>query len=281
MSNRVLDRMRRRRAASAWLVVLACLAGCSSQPKAPLPPVQPLVQLAVLPVTHEEDRDTVTWRPAPAAARPIPFVVPVDGQGRPYPSGSLGPAIVGNLIGAALVTAIEHNKQVKLDAHADALRTVGIDPAVLVHQRLQDKLTARGIAIAPVGHGEAARVRHSNDYTRVTPPAGAVIDVRIGEYGFDHSNFAGGFAPMLGISAWVVAPGSEDQTEGYGYWADWRSRPKDPRWFTTPPHMTYPTLDALKADVEAVRRGLEELIDRMVTRLADDIAKRASGQRAE
>ena len=45
--------------------------------------------------------------------------------------------------------------------------------------------------------------------------------------------------------------------------------------------MTYPTLDALKADVEAVRRGLEELIDRMVTRLADDIAKRAGGQRAE
>lgn len=280
MSNRVLDHMQRR-AANALLAVLACLAACSSKPKPPLPPVQPLAQLAVLPVTYEEERDTVTWRPAPAPARPIPFVVPVDGQGRPYPSGSLGPAIVGNLIGAALVTAIEHNKQLKRDAHADALRAVGIDPAFLVHQRLQDKLTARGIAIAPVGHNEAARVRQSNDYTGVTPPAGAVIDVRIGEYGFDHSNFAGGFAPMLGISAWVVAPGSDDQTEGYGYWADYRSRPKDPRWFTTPAEMTYPTLEAVKADAEAVRRGLEALIDRMVTRLADDIAKRASGQRAE
>jgi len=280
MANRVLDRMPSR-AVGALLVVLACLAGCASQPKTPLPAVQPLAQLAVLPVTYEEERDTVTWRPTPGPARAIPFVVPVDGQGRPYPSGSVGPAIVGNLIGAALITAIEQQKQLKRDAHADALRTIALDPALVVQQRLRDKLATRGIAIELVGDSEAAKVRRSNDYMGVMPPAGAVIDVRIGEYGFDHSSFAGGFAPMLGISAWVVAPGSEDQTEGYGYWADWRSRPKDPRWFTTPPGMTYATLDALKADAEAVRRGLEELIDRMVTRLADDIAKRAGGQRAE
>ena len=279
-SNLVLDRIPSH-AVSALMVVLTCLAGCASRPQAPPPPVQPLAQLAVLPVTYEDATDTATWRPTPTPKVAVPLVVPVDRKGRPFPSGSLGPAIVGNVLGMVLVTVIEEQKERKREAHADALRTIAIDPALVVHQRLREKLAARGVAIELVGDDEAVKARHSNDYNGVTPPAGAVIDVRIGEYGFDHSNFAGGFAPMLGITAWVVAPGSDDQTEGYGYWADYRSRPKDPRWFTTPPNMTYPTLEAVKADAEAVRRGLEELIDRMVTRLADDIAKRASGQRAE
>ena len=266
-------------AVGTLLAAAAVFSGCANrQPAAPLPPVQPIARLAVLPVVYQAELDAGSGTvPPPRTAGAFVPVYVHRGQS----SGSAyGQAAVGAAIGVGIVMLIEHQRKQKWEAHADAIRTVAIDPAALVQQRLQEKLRARGITLETVSADDAAKSRHVDDFSAITPASGAVLDVRISDYGFDHSNRAGGFAPMLGASVTVNVPG-DDQSESYGYWADWRSRPDDPRWFTTPPSMTYPTLDALKADVEAVRRGLEDLIERVATRMADDVAKRVGGQRAE
>lgn len=263
------------------LAAAAILAGCANrQPAPPPPPVQPLARLAVLPVVYQAEVDAGSGQaPVPRTAGMV-VPVPVYVHRGQSSSSAYGQAAVGAVIGVGIVMLIEHQRKQKREAHADAIRTVAIDPAGLMEERLQEKLRARGITLDTVAAGEAAKSRHLDDFNAITPASGAVLDVRISDFGFDHSNRAGGFAPMLGASVTVHAAG-DDQTESYGYWADWRSRPDDPRWFTTPPSMTYPTLEAIKADAEAVRRGLEALIERLASRMADDIAKRVSGQRAE
>ncbi|MEO7402591.1 MAG: hypothetical protein ABIU95_02875 [Burkholderiales bacterium] len=242
----------------AAVVIAALTSACAGTP-----PRTPLTRIAMLPVV-----------PQAVVGAPV------------RPSNSVGVSVFGggdvSAVGAAVVMAVAglgilfgheaDKRQAELDRTVAAL---GFEPVGHINDKLKRALESRGVVVSEISDAEAAMVaRRSRDFQRVADGADAILDVRVGDNGFYQASGSGGYSPMLGVVASLRGPIGRVELDGFGYYADWRTNERDPRWVTSPPALTYPTLDAMLANADAARAGLEALADRIVEMLAEDVKRR-------
>ena len=246
-------------AAAPWLTA------CANRP--PPPPPKPFTLLAVLPVT----------------VAPVSEKNPGFGAQYTYvatPGVPLGPALAGGLIAGVLVYAIESKRQKDRQALQKALSQVAFDPGAAVERRVAAALAQRNVqTVAITDPALAAAVR---DGKVEGLPAGvdAILDIGIDESGYYHSTRAGGFSPMLNMWASVRAatPGTEE-LDSFSYYADWREAGKEVRWVTTPSSTTYATVEELGDHGDEARAGLEDVTDKLVAMMAEDLLRHSQGLR--
>lgn len=237
------------------------LAGCASKPAGPPPPPpQPLALLGVLPVLLELDEGepgfgTHPARPAAAAA---------------YAPPPINPTALGMAIGAMLRNRREAERQ----ALATAVSWLRFDPAASFESRLRSALQQRGVKVVQITTEAAAELRAAR-HAALPEGVDGVLDVRVNDAGYESR--AGAYSPRLGVEVVVRAP-TGAAMESFSYYADARHVPKDPRWLTTPPTLTLADLQEMRGATPRVLQGLDDLVERMLERLLDDVVRRAAGQ---
>jgi hypothetical protein len=145
------------------------------------------------------------------------------------------------------------------------------------------------IHLAAALQGQPARVVHIRDaelaarvragrFDGLPEGVDAYVDVSVEESRYEKSSRAGGYAPVVNLGA-TIRPldAAADDLASLTYYADSRVG-KNKRWWTTPPSLTFKTLDALKADAPAVRAALDKLVEQMAARMAVDINRRVGGE---
>jgi hypothetical protein len=81
------------------------------------------------------------------------------------------------------------------------------------------------------------------------------------------------------VSAIVKNPRAEmDEVMGYTYYADNRDWGKQRRQFTVPANLTFARPSDMRANAGVVQEGLEDVLDRMVGLIVDDVPRHCTGQ---
>jgi hypothetical protein len=246
-------------AATPWLTA------CANRP--PPPPPKPFTLLAVLPV----------------AVAPVSEKNPGFGGEYTYvstPGAGLGVALVANVIAGVLVYAIETKRQKDRLALQKALSQVAFDPGAAVEQRIVTALAQRNVQTVAITDPALAAALRDGKVEGLPAGVDAILDIGIDESGYYHSTRAGGFSPMLNMWASVraAAPGTEE-LDSFSYYADWREAGKELRWVTTPNSTTYATAEELGEHGSEARAGLEDVTDKLVAMMADDLLRHSQGLR--
>jgi hypothetical protein len=241
------------------------LTACANRP--PPPPPKPVSLLAILPVAMEPVSEK-----NPGFGAQVPYVS--------TPGVPLGPALAGGLIAAVLVIAIESKRRKDREALQQALSQVAFDPAAAVQRRIEATLAERSVQTVAITDPALAAAIRNGQVEGLPAGVDAILDIGVQESGYYHSTRAGGFSPMLNLWASVRAatPGA-DELDGFSYYADWRDAGKERRWVTTPKSTTYATEVDLGEHGEQARAGLEEVTEKLVAMMADDVQRHAQGQR--
>jgi hypothetical protein len=241
------------------------LTACANRP--PPPPPKPVSLLAILPVAV-----------APVSAKNTGF-----GAGYTYvstPGVPLGPALAGGLIAGVLVYAIESKRQKDRAALQQALAQVAFDPAAAVQRRIAPALEERNVRTVAITDPSLVAAIRDGRVEGLPDGVDAILDMGVDECGYYESTRAGGFSPMLNLWASVRAatPGA-DELDSFSYYADWRDAGKELRWVTTPKSTTYATAEELGQHGAQARAGLEDVTEKLVAMMADDLQRHAQGQR--
>lgn len=249
------------------------LAGCASKPAGPPPPPppppKPLANIGVLPVLLQLPDDQRAGFGAP-------------GYGGAYvhagPPISAGAAVA--TLGVALIAMaiMSHRAQKRRDLDA-AVADLAFDPAKALDDGLAGALQKRQVVLTRIEDPVLAAEIRSGSMGRLPPGVDALLDVRVTEAGYFSSMRAGGYSPLLNVSATLLPPVKDgEELEGFGYYADWRDGGKDSRWFTTPATLTVDEIDKISSQSQALREGLAAVVARVLERIADDVQRRAAGQ---
>jgi len=241
------------------------LAGCANRaPKAPPDPIRPLQKIALLPTLNPE----TLYR------------------GRSGPNGTAVVPIQPMSPGAALATigfgllafAILDSKEKEASRLAAAVAAVGFDPGARLDERLKQRLEDEGLVVELIDATTARRVREAGDFRSLAEQAEAVLEINLGEVGYYDAGGSRGYSPMLGLSASLTTTATNNDPEYWSFYADWRSRDKDTRWFQTPSAMNRANTAAISANAAEARADLEATLDRIIERLVQDVKRRASAQ---
>lgn len=263
------------RASMIWALAAGALAvaGCASRP--PEPP-KPIKLLAVLPA----------WAPVSEAnagfgstGRPVVVVPIVTSSGSQGSGLSTGGAVAAGVLTSALLYGMQESKRKEREALAEALSHVNFDAAAEVDARLLPALEQSRIHLVRVTDDKVVWGVRNGKFEGLPEGVDAVLDVRITESGYYSSTRAGGYSPMLLLTATLLAPAADaDTLDDFSYYADWRDAGKNRRWITTPKSMTFPTVELLKAGAADARAGLSRVVDEMVALLVLDLERHARGE---
>lgn len=257
-------------AATAGIVL--GLQGCASRPEVPPEPPKPISLLAVLPVEMTADEANAGFGAAGSGVV-VPIVVPSGG------GISSRDAIGAAVIGAAIAVGIQASSRERKERLRDAVSAVAFDPAAEMESRLAPALEKRQVRLVRITDPQVVAAVRAGQFEGLPEGVDAILDVRITESGYYSSMRAGGFSPMLNVTANLLAPKTgADALDEFGYYADWRDGGKDRRWITTPKSLTFSETEMLKADAENVRAGLAQIVEQMVDLMSDDVQRHASGQ---
>lgn len=261
--------------ASSLILLTAC---ASKGPEVPPEPLQPIAKITLLPVVghgqssspeymaeYKEHEERIVYQPMPS------FV-------KGSPTAGIGAGLVG--LGVAAIIANQAEKsQLALEK---VTSSINFQPAELLNRRIKEKFEAKGINIEPVEDmNVSTAVRYQEDYASLPSKTEAVLDIRVNESGYFKSIRAGGYSPMLGITALLVSPESGEELASFSYWSDWRESKEDPRWFTSPSSTIFSTLEELEANAASVREALEVTVEKIAEKIVDDVRRRSLGEHVE
>jgi|CXWL01.1.fsa_nt_gi hypothetical protein len=258
---------------------LMMLGGCASKPVVPPEPPKPpkpIRLLAVLPVLAPPVSETNTG----FGATNVHVVTPVHTGPRGGVSASGAAAAVGvALIATAIIYGVREEKRKERVALDEALTHVNFDAVAHIQARLVSALERRDVRLVQIADPQLASDIRAGKFDGLPVGTDAILDVGVWDSGYVPSSRAGGYAPVLQLTATLrsVVPKAED-LDGFDYYADWRNGGSDRRWITTPKSMTFASIDKLKAESATARSGLEKLVEDMVAMMAQDIQRHAAGQ---
>jgi hypothetical protein len=253
------------------LAAVAMLGACASNPTVVVRPT-PIRLLAVLPVAPLAEGESVGF----GGQRPGTVVVPVAA-----PSAGAAAAAIGvGIVVAAVVQSARDEKHRERLALKEAMDVLSFDIAAQADQHLAAALQQHpGVVVVFVRDPALAAAVRAGRFDGLPAGVDAYLDISVDEAGFEKSRRAGGYAPVVNLGL-TIRPLNEqgDDLASFVYYADTRDGGRNKRWWTTPPSMTFKTLDALKADAPAVRAGLDALLQQMSVSMARDISRRAAGE---
>jgi hypothetical protein len=195
-----------------------------------------------------------------------------------YVHGGGGVSLGAGIVAAGVATLVANEMQKRQNDLEYAVSAAGFRPAHLLNKVLKTLLEEKGLKLEnSISPAMAKQAREDEDFSRVDSKAEAILDIRVTDHGYFRSIRAGGLSPMLGITATLIEPVTGETIDSFTYWSDWRNGGDDPRWFTTPPSITYDSTDSLRADAAAARAGLEGILVKMTVRLVEDIKRRSQG----
>lgn len=205
----------------------------------------------------------------------VPIVVPSGSQG----GVSTGGAVAAGVITSAVIYSIQESNRRGREALAEALSHVGFDAAAEIDSRLAPALEQRQVRLVRIADPGIVWGIRAGRFDGLPSGVDAILDVRVTESGYYSSSRAGGYSPMLLVTATLLAPvANADSLDEFGYYADWRDAGKDKRWVTTPTSMTFPTVAHLKASSADARAGLARVVDQMVALMVQDLERHARGE---
>jgi hypothetical protein len=248
--------------------------GCARTETRPSEPPAPLSSIVMVPPISSWAFNDPSGQRRAGGAVIVPVVV-----GRGVNTGnSIGVGVGVALIGLAIQHGVAQRKQ-ELDS---ATAKVGFSPADILNVQLLGRVQAAGVKIQSMPEGDSMTIFHARRdqqfFKSTKVDADAVLDVRVDEQGFYHSSRAGGYSPMLGITATLWTAANPDDSESFSYYADFRQRPSDSRWITTPPTLTFPTLEDLTHNAEAAKADLELMLGKVMDLIARDVKDRVEGR---
>ena len=258
---------------------LLVLGGCASKPAVPPEPPKPpkpIHLLAVLPVLAPPVSETNTG----FGATNVPITTPVHTGPRGGVSASGAAAAVGvALIATAIIYGVREEKRRERLALDEALTHVNFDAVAHVQARLVSALQQHDVRLVQIIDPQLATDVRAGKFEGLPAGTDAILDVGVWDSGYVASSRAGGYAPVLQLTANLrsLVPKAED-LDGFDYYADWRDGGSDRRWITTPKSMTFASIEKLKAESASARAGLEKLVEDMVAMMAKDIQRHAAGQ---
>ena len=266
-------------------MIAVAMAGCAHRAPAPAAPLVPIATLAMVSVIARAMLDEPVRYVGVGGGV---FVSPGFGfhghahaSSRSFSPGRAAGAAVGvGIAGALIGLAIYHAATSRQQAFDSALDKIAFSPAGELNARLYDRLLAAGVNIQWIDDGESSALltmRKQGDFSKVAMGTDAVLDVRVTLEGYYHSLRAGGYSPMLGVEAILWPAGNPNQREHFSYYADFRKSASDPRWITTPPEMTYGSIEDLANNAETARAQLEKLLEGVMAVLIRDIKTRMEG----
>lgn len=267
-------RRRAPRGAIAWAFAagLLTVAGCASQPAEP---PKPISLLAVLPVWAPYSESNTGFGSAHQPVLVVPIVVPSGSQG----GISTGGAVAAGVITSAVIYGVQESNRRGREALAEAVSHVGFDAAAEVDSRLASALEQRQVRLVRITDQGIIWGIRAGRFEGLPSGVDAILDVRVTESGYYSSARAGGFSPMLLLTATLLPPVAKaDSLDEFSYYADWRDGGKNRRWITTPPSMTVPSVQHLKAGSADARAGLAKVVDQLVELMAQDLQRHAKGE---
>jgi len=252
------------------------LGGCANRPPAPPPPPpKPVALLGVLPVLLELPQPS---SPGFGANRSQPVYMGTQQAPRSAAPVSAAAGLAVGLLALGITMAVANENQRRAEELAAAVSTLDFDPAEALDRLLGDALERRGIRLARID-ADLARELRGNRMDRLPAGVDALLDVRVTEAGYYRSMRAGALSPQLNINASLMEARTDgDELDSFTYYADFRSAPKDPRWFTTPKELTFDDTAALRGAASRVREGLQALVERIAEHLCADVHRHVTGQ---
>jgi hypothetical protein len=257
---------------------LLTVGGCATHPAAPPKPPEPIKLLAVLPVSAPASESNSGF----GSTQPgmiLPIVVPVpSGSQDSLSPGTTAAAVAAGVVASAFIYSFRENSRKEREALTEALSHVNFDPAAEVGFRLAPALEQRQVRLVRIADPDIAAQVRAGRFDRLPADVDAILDVRVSESGYYSSWRAGGYSPMLQLTATLLAPAANaDNLDEFSYYADWRNGGKDRRWVTTPKSLTFPTVDLLRANSAEARAGLARVVDQLVELMAEDLRRHATG----
>lgn len=263
---------------------LGTLAGCAKpaqdNPAEPTKPPSPIGLLAVLPPQVPQTIAGTGWgRQNPAYIHYQP-VASRNSSNNSSAGASAGAAVGAALIAAAVIYGIQESRRREREELAAAMKVLNFDPVEILDTKLLDALHARTLKVLPIRDSEIVADLRSGKFDKAPPDVDAVLDVTIADSGFSTSFRRRGYSPHLLVHARVRVRGAapDVRPDFYEYYADWREDGKNKRWVTTPPSLTFETLDQLKENADVARTGLTNIVETFVALIAQDMATRQAGQ---
>jgi len=263
------------RGAIVWACAagLLTVAGCASRPAEPPKPIN---LLAVLPAWAPVTDSNLGFGSSGPSVVVVPIVVPSGSQG----SGiSTGGAVAAGVITSAVIYGMQESKRKGREALAEALSHIHFDAAAEVDSRLIPALEQRQVRLVRITDPNIIWGVRNGRFDGLPEGVDAILDVRITESGYYSSTRAGGYSPMLLITANLLPPVAKAESlDEFSYYADFRDGGKDRRWITTPTSMTFATVELLKAGAGDARAGLSTVVDQMVALMVEDLQRHARGE---
>lgn len=262
--------------AAACVIAGFILSACANRQAKPPEPLQPIARIAVLPaIATAAPSPDLAQNGQPRYQGPMVLTGPGGRALSPADAARVG---VGVAVVALVDNAIRSSRAEREAALANAVRAVDFRPAESLNSRLLARLKESGLNVEPIQDSPMVRsAREEGTYKAIANGADAVLDVRVGEYGYYSSMRAGGVSPMLTITTYLMSPATDEDQGGFTYYSDWRES-KDSRWFTSPRHLTFADAADLVAHGDMAREGLEDILDKMIAKIVADTKRRAEGQ---
>ena len=256
-------------AAAVTVAASAMVAACASKPASVAPPPNPIRLLAVLPVAPLEEGVGFAGQRVPT-----PIVI-LHGA----PTGAAVTALGAGIVVGAIVQSAREEKHKEQVALNEAMSVLNFDLAAQADEHIAAALQRQALRVVHIRDAAVAAQVRAGRFDGLASDVDAYLDIVVEENRYEHSRRAGGYAPVVNLSA-TIRPLNEqaDDLAGFTYYADARDGGKNKRWWTTPPSMIFKTLDALKADTPRLRTELDALVRQMSASMARDIGRRAAGE---
>jgi hypothetical protein len=186
---------------------------------------------------------------------------------------------VAGVVASAFIYRFREDRRIGREALNEALSHVNFDAAAEVDSRLAPALERRQVRLVRIAEPNIALDIRAGKFDGLPAGVDAILDVRVSESGYYSSWRAGGYSPMLLLTATLLAPAvNADNLAEFRYYADWRDGGKDRRWVTTSKSLTFPTVDLLKASSARARAGLADVVDQLVELMVQDLQRHTTGK---
>jgi len=269
------------RGVMVWALAAGLLTveGCATRPAEPPKPLQPINLLAVLPVSSPVSESNTGFG-STQQAMIVPIIVPVpSGSQDSLSPGTTAAAVAAGVVASAFIYRFRENSRREREALNEALSHVNFDAAAEVDSRLTPALERREVRLLRIADPNIAVDVRAGRFDRLPVGVDAILDVRVAESGYYSSWRAGGYSPMLLLTATLLAPvANADNLDEFRYYADWRDGGKDRRWITTSKSLTFPTVDLLSASSAEVRAGLARVVEQLVELMVQDLQRHTTGK---
>lgn len=264
----------------AVLVALTLgLFACANRPPPEPEVITTIASFAAMPIEYNAYLSGAYPVRRPPSDVYIPYTPPRGAAGVSPGAAAAGAGAGIVVIGiAALVQAERAEHQRKLDA---AVASLKLKSTEWLATGLKEGLEKTGVQFEFMTDPEKFSIpRPHNDLARIPTEADALLDIRISENGYNFSSWTNTYTPMLGVtvSMRITATG---KVESWDYWFDHRSRPKNRRWFTAAPDLSFRSIDEIEANSSAVSKGFEMATDRIAAQLVIDLKRRSAGMKIE